>query len=130
MFRSPKPDSLSLVMVDLRYDLTLRIVENDLSAVAVETGTTIRSAKHFLIFGYNASLVTFNESVKFSGVVSRWAASVGSVHHVLHKTHSRRNVSSSTSKHVCRPLYSSRHCDTGRPDFETYKIIDNFNIPI
>ncbi|KAH3826095.1 hypothetical protein DPMN_127988 [Dreissena polymorpha] len=42
-------DKRSVPIVLRKYVLTLRIVENDLSAVAVETGVTKSSMKHFLM---------------------------------------------------------------------------------
>ena len=54
--RSPSPDKRSVPIVLRKYVLTLRIVENDLSAVAVETGITKSSMKHFLMLGYSCSL--------------------------------------------------------------------------
>ncbi|KAH3710125.1 hypothetical protein DPMN_069593 [Dreissena polymorpha] len=48
------PNSVPIVL--RKYVLTFRIVENDLSAFAVETGITRSCMKHLLMLGYSYSL--------------------------------------------------------------------------
>ncbi|KAH3771533.1 hypothetical protein DPMN_172856 [Dreissena polymorpha] len=113
--RSPSPDKRSVPIVFRKYVLTLRIVENDLSAVAVETGITRSSIKHFLMLGYSCSLAKAKLSSSASAGSGRSMASAALVHQVRH-------FASSTVRQDLNPAYNSLKLSSGRFDLCTCKL--------
>ncbi|KAH3775494.1 hypothetical protein DPMN_176897 [Dreissena polymorpha] len=120
--RSPSPDKRAVPIVFRKYVLTLRIVENDLSAVAVETGIPRSSMKHFLMLGYSCSLAKAKLSSSVSAGSGRSMASAALVHQVRHFAHSLRNVASSTVRQDLNPAYISLQLSSGRFDLCTCKL--------